>query len=76
MKKLESVGRSLSKQEQKMIKGGTEDEPGLAKYGACIGSVGCWTYYDPGVSFATCRADIQSYCSSGSGICGNSPVCG
>ena len=74
MKKLENLGRSLSKKEQKKIIGGFVD-PGDGGGGGthceCDGSVGAWTY----TSMPTCAGalqDIRTYCRSGFGHCSGS----
>ncbi|HYF29549.1 MAG TPA: hypothetical protein VD993_00370 [Chitinophagaceae bacterium] len=76
MNKFQTLGKPLSRQEQKSIRGsGEDDDPGGgACYGTCIGSVGCWSYNEP-VSWSTCLQDIQTYCSSGSGTCSVNYVC-
>lgn len=61
MKKLKSMGRSLSKDEQKKIKGGDQD-PGLCTQGSCgeggncasLGH-GCACHNDPDTLALICR---------------------
>ena len=69
MKKFENLGRSLSKDEQRRIKGGDEElgNPDV-RTGYCVGSTGCWLYGSP-VYYSTCQADIAIYCGSGHGSC-------
>jgi len=75
MKNLKSLGKILTKNEQKNLLGGLEEEGGGANSGICIGSVGCWHYYST-VPYSVCVADIQTYCSSGHGWCSQWDQCG
>jgi hypothetical protein len=65
MKKIESLGRALSKNEQKSVLGG--------KAAPCTcncegGTGGSWFYnYEP--SAGTIAGDISDYCSTGVGAC-------
>jgi len=75
MKKFENLGRMLSKEEQKHILGG--DAPGddgrgvEAAWCTNMENPGCWYYTPLKATYAKCQADIQTYCSSGTGNCGS-----
>lgn len=58
--------KTLSRDEMKKIIGG--NAPYLYAGGSCNGSVGEWEMTPP-TSTGSCYADIQRYCSSGSGSC-------
>ena len=68
MKKLQNLGKTLNKEEQKKIMGGTNDGGPTVVRGRCTGSTGEWTYGSP-VWYITCWNDIDTYCSSGAGQC-------
>jgi hypothetical protein len=74
MKKFESLGRSLTKAEQRNIKGGGDDPNGYANYGKCSHQVGCW-HYIQSVSWQTCLTDLGIYCADGQGTCSINPLC-
>jgi hypothetical protein len=73
--KFKRLGRGLSKEEQRQIKGGVDGGGGDIRMGYCLTPVvGCWHYINP-VDYATCQADIQTYCSSGLGSCITTTSC-
>lgn len=65
MKKFENLGRRLSKEEQKKVKGGY-----YARC-VCIGSDGVWVYTRMPSCYETYE-DIATYCRSGVGSCSGS----
>jgi hypothetical protein len=75
MKRLQSLGRVLSKDEQKQFSGGCPDcGSGSVRTGYCLSpGVGCW-HYDSPVNYSTCQADIAIYCTTG-GSCLTTPDC-
>ena len=78
MKKLEQLGRKLSKGEQKKIIGGVDDELGGGEGGAeaishgecdsACNNTGSWNYSTP-VTLGTCVHDVSTYCWSRRGYC-------
>lgn len=64
----------LTREQLKNVLGGDGSSDGTVKYAACINSTGCWTYTNA-VTFQECLADIDRYCSSGSGTCSVNYVC-
>jgi len=66
MKKIQSLGKKISKEDQKKILGGEEQLPIIWTGYCLLPEVGCW-HYTSAVYYATCMADIQVYCNNGGG---------
>lgn len=75
MKKFQSLGRSLSKNEMTKILGGDDGTIGEIDgtvYGWCTAIKGCWSTTS---SLETCRANITSNCGNGGGECDTTNRC-
>lgn len=65
MKKIENLGKSLSKSQQRLVSGGVA----TPCHCTCSGGTGSWQYnYEPNGS--TIASDIKASCSTGAATCG------
>lgn len=68
---LANIQGKLSRSELKNIMAGAEEEDTKINFGSCNDGSDSWEY-NPSVTTAVCRADVEERCIGGKGTCGGS----